>query len=86
VRRVAGGFANVLEASGSGAALEAAFALAEPGAHILLIGDYEHAQAGAPWQLWLHRELEVTSSNASSGHGRRPCVWPASSPRSSIHW
>jgi threonine dehydrogenase-like Zn-dependent dehydrogenase len=71
VRRVVGGgFANILEASGSSAALEAAFALGAMGGHMLLVGDYAHAQATVPWQRWLHSEYEVMSSNASAG------AWP----------
>jgi len=68
--RTGASFANLLEASGSSVALEAAFALGAPGAHILLIGDYEHTRATVPWQRWLHSEYEVMSSNASAG------AWP----------
>ena len=64
------GFANALEASGSSAALEAAFRLGAQGAHILLLGDYARASATVPWQRWLHREYEVMASNASAG------AWP----------
>lgn len=74
VRRVVGpgraAFANILEASGASAALEAAFALASPGGRILLVGDYATADARVPWQRWLHTELEVVASNASAG------AWP----------
>jgi threonine dehydrogenase-like Zn-dependent dehydrogenase len=64
------GFANVLEASGSSSAVEAAFVLGAMEAHILLVGDYAHATAAVPWQRFLHSEYEVMTSNASAG------AWP----------
>ncbi len=59
-------FANVIEAAGTGKAVSAAFALAAKGGHILMIGDYDKLMADFSWQSFLHRELEIISSNASS--------------------
>lgn len=64
------GFMNIVEASGAGSACAAALELAPRGAHILLIGDYEHARAAFPWMRMIHGELELIGSNASAG------AWP----------
>jgi 2-desacetyl-2-hydroxyethyl bacteriochlorophyllide A dehydrogenase len=59
-------FPNVLEASGSAAALECALHAAAKGGKVLVIGDYGAARAGFPWNHLLHRELELIGSNASA--------------------
>jgi len=64
------GFPNVVEATGSAAAMAAALELAAPGGKVLVIGDYGDARADFPWTLLLHRELELIGSNASAG------AWP----------
>lgn len=63
-------FPNVVEASGSPEAGEAALALAAPGAHALVMGDYDDARAAFPWNHLLHQEIELIGSNASAG------AWP----------
>ena len=65
-RRFGGGFANVLEASGSAAGMEAALALCARGGRLLVLGDYRKATAGFPWNDLLHRELTLIGSNASA--------------------
>lgn len=60
-------FSLVIEASGSAAAMDASPELAERGGRILVIGDYAQACSGFPWNLILHRELELIGSNASAG-------------------
>jgi threonine dehydrogenase-like Zn-dependent dehydrogenase len=63
-------FANVIEASGSPAALAVSLEVAGQGGKIAVIGDYGAAQAGFAWNRILHRELELIGSNASAG------AWP----------
>jgi threonine dehydrogenase-like Zn-dependent dehydrogenase len=60
-------FANVIEASGSPAALALALDVAAQGARILAVGDYGAGRAGFAWNQLLHRELELIGSNASAG-------------------
>jgi threonine dehydrogenase-like Zn-dependent dehydrogenase len=64
------GFVNVVEASGSAVAMQAALDLASPGGKVLLVGDYGEARADFPWNLLLHHELQIIGSNASAG------AWP----------
>ena len=61
---------NVVEASGSAAALRAAIEIACAGAKILVLGDYDDARADFPWERVLHRELSIIGSNASA------LAWP----------
>ncbi|OPZ26968.1 MAG: D-arabitol-phosphate dehydrogenase [Lentisphaerae bacterium ADurb.BinA184] len=63
-------FLNVVEASGSAAAIEAALDAAARGGKVLVLGDYADAQATFRWNHLLHRELELIGSNASAG------AWP----------
>ena len=71
ISRMAGrSFPNVIEASGSAAAMEAALELATPGGKVLVLGDYGDARAAFAWNRLLHRELELIGSNASAG------AWP----------
>ena len=60
-------FSNIIEASGTGTALESAVQLAARNAHILMIGDYDRAKADIPLQKFLHLELELIASNAGIG-------------------
>ena len=60
-------FPNVIEASGSAAAMKACLSLGEPCAHILMLGDYGEAKADFPWLHMLHKEYEIIGSNASAG-------------------
>jgi len=60
-------FPNVIEASGSAAAMNACLDLAGRGGKVLVIGDYGVARADFPWNRLLHRELELAGSNASAG-------------------
>ena len=64
------GFAHVIEASGSAAAMEAALDAADRGGKLLVIGDYAEAAARFKWNTLLHKELELIGSNASAG------AWP----------
>jgi threonine dehydrogenase-like Zn-dependent dehydrogenase len=57
---------NVVEASGSAAALQAAMDVATLGGKILVIGDYGQSRAEFPWNRLLHKELELIGSNASA--------------------
>lgn len=57
----------VIEASGSGAALEAAVALAGRQARVLVIGDYGQSRANFHISMLQHREMELLGSNASAG-------------------
>jgi threonine dehydrogenase-like Zn-dependent dehydrogenase len=63
-------FANLVEASGSPAALQALLDAAPREGKILIIGDYAAGRADFPWNRLLHRELELIGSNASQG------AWP----------
>jgi threonine dehydrogenase-like Zn-dependent dehydrogenase len=60
-------FANVVEASGAPAAMQAALQVAARAAKILLIGDYGPNRADFPWNRILLGELELIGSNASAG-------------------
>jgi 2-desacetyl-2-hydroxyethyl bacteriochlorophyllide A dehydrogenase len=60
-------FPNVIEASGSAAAMPACLDLAGRGGKVLMMGDYGPACAGFPWNRLLHRELALIGSNASAG-------------------
>ncbi len=60
-------YANVIEASGSPAALAVALDLAAKEGKVLIVGDYETSRADFPWNHMLHRELELIGSNASAG-------------------
>jgi threonine dehydrogenase-like Zn-dependent dehydrogenase len=64
------GFGSVIEASGSAQAMESALKLATVGGKVLVMGDYAQARADFPWDLLLHRELELIGTNASAG------AWP----------
>ena len=61
---------NVIEASGSPAAVSTALRVAAPQGKVLVIGDYGHGRADFSWNRLLHRELELIGSNASAG------AWP----------
>jgi len=65
------GFSSVVEASGAPIALEGAFEAATPNGTVLVIGDYDYAQATFVWNDLVHRELTLVGSNASAG------AWPA---------
>jgi len=60
-------FTNIIEASGSAAALQVSLDVAAETGKILLIGDYAENRAGFRWNLMLHRQLELIGSNASAG-------------------
>lgn len=61
-----GEFPYLVEASGSPEALAWALYLAPQGGRILVLGDYDQAQASFIWNDLLHRELELVGSNASA--------------------
>ncbi|HUW58151.1 MAG TPA: zinc-binding dehydrogenase [Planctomycetota bacterium] len=61
-----GGFPNVIEASGSSAAADAAVVLAAPGGKVLLVGDYGDARADFAWNRVLLGEIELIGTNASA--------------------
>jgi threonine dehydrogenase-like Zn-dependent dehydrogenase len=63
-------FPNVVEASGSSRAMDAALDVAAPGGRIVAIGDYGTHRADFPWNRLLLGELELIGSNASAG------AWP----------
>jgi threonine dehydrogenase-like Zn-dependent dehydrogenase len=63
-------FPNAIEAAGSGAAAQACLDAAAHEGRVLVIGEYERARAGFPWERVLIGELEIIGSNASSG------AWP----------
>ena len=65
-----GRFPSVIEASGSVAAMEAAFEMAANRGRVLLLGDYGQGRASFRWIDLLVRELELIGSNASAG------AWP----------
>jgi threonine dehydrogenase-like Zn-dependent dehydrogenase len=67
VATVPRGFARVIEASGSAAAMAEAMQCAARDARILVIGDYGDARAGFRWNDLLHRELTLIGSAASAG-------------------
>lgn len=57
----------VIEASGSGSAVQAAIDTAAREAKILVLGDYGSSRAGFPWNQLLHKEVELIGSNAGEG-------------------
>lgn len=63
-------FPNIIEASGSAGAAEAAVALAAPRGNVLILGDYGGGRAAFAWNDILHRELRIVGSNAGAG------AWP----------
>ncbi|MBN1138823.1 MAG: zinc-binding dehydrogenase [Anaerolineae bacterium] len=65
-----GRFPNVIEASGSAQALQAALDLVSPGGRVLVVGDYDEARADFAWNHLLHNEIELIGSCASAG------AWP----------
>jgi (R,R)-butanediol dehydrogenase/meso-butanediol dehydrogenase/diacetyl reductase len=64
-------FFNVIEASGSPAAMHATLEVAAITGKILVIGDYCEGRADFPWNRILHHELELIGSNASAGGWNR---------------
>ncbi len=69
-KRCGARFANVIESSGSAAALKASIELVQTAGKILVIGDYGTSCADFPWNDLLHQEMELIGSNASAG------AWP----------
>lgn len=63
-------FPLVVEASGSGAAMNACLDWVRPCGQILVLGDYGPARADFAWNTLLHQEIELVGSNASAG------AWP----------
>jgi len=59
-------FPNVIEASGSAAAIRTALKLASRAGKVLVVGDYKQAAAEFLWNHLLHNELEIIGSNASA--------------------
>ena len=59
-------FPNVIEASGSASAANAAIALAARGGKVLILGDYGDAPSRFSWNEILHREIQISGSNASA--------------------
>jgi threonine dehydrogenase-like Zn-dependent dehydrogenase len=64
--RLGQSFPNIVEASGSGAAANAAIGLAGKNARIVLVGDYKKARADFTWNRVLLGELEVVGSNTGA--------------------
>jgi len=62
-----GAFPCIVEASGSAKGLDNALQLIARQGQLLLIGDYKAARADFPWNLLIHREIELIGSNASAG-------------------
>jgi alcohol dehydrogenase len=62
-----GPFRAIVETSGSEIGLRTALQLITRGGQIILVGDYGRARADFPWNLMIHRELELVGSNASAG-------------------
>lgn len=60
-------FANVIEASGSAAALSAGIKLAAAGGKVLVVGDYKDSRADFQWNTVLHKELEIIGSSTGAG-------------------
>lgn len=77
-------FPNIIEASGADDALVAAWQIAAPGAHLLLVGDHGAGRADFTWNSLLHRELELIGSNASAG-AWDPAVQLATSGKLPLH-
>jgi 2-desacetyl-2-hydroxyethyl bacteriochlorophyllide A dehydrogenase len=65
-------FPNVIETSGSDAAIRASLHLVASCGRIVILGDYDDAQADFQWNYLLHQEIELVGSNASAG------AWPES--------
>ena len=63
-------FPTVIEASGSGRAIDAAVELVRPCGKVLVLGDYAAARASFQWNDVLEREITMIGSNASAG------AWP----------
>jgi threonine dehydrogenase-like Zn-dependent dehydrogenase len=63
-------FSTTVEASGSAKGMRTALNAAVLGGKVLVIGDYGEARADFPWNLLLHRELQIIGSNASED------AWP----------
>jgi threonine dehydrogenase-like Zn-dependent dehydrogenase len=63
-------FPNVIEASGSPAAIHAALGVTAHGGKILVLGDYGAGRASFAWNRILLSEFELIGSNASAG------AWP----------
>jgi L-iditol 2-dehydrogenase len=59
-------FPNIIEASGSSAAMKACLELAGKEGKVLVIGDYGSGRAEFPWNRLLHREWELIGSSASA--------------------
>jgi L-iditol 2-dehydrogenase len=57
----------IVEASGSADGLQNALGLIAREGQLLLIGDYRATRADFPWNLIVHRELQLIGSNASAG-------------------
>ncbi len=71
ILRAHGGlFPNVIEASGSLAAMHMALELAAACGRVLMLGDQKEGRADFPWDHIRQREIEVIGSNASAG------AWP----------
>jgi 2-desacetyl-2-hydroxyethyl bacteriochlorophyllide A dehydrogenase len=64
--RHAAGFGYIIEATGSGAALDAAVEVTSTNGKVLVMGDYGAARASFRWIDLLHRELALIGSNASA--------------------
>ena len=60
-------FPTVIEASGSGPAMDASMELVAREGKVLLVGDYGGACATIPWNLVLWSEINLIGSNASAG-------------------
>jgi len=60
-------FGQVIEASGSPAALALALNVSAREGKVLVVGDYGDSRAGFAWNHLLHRELEVIGTCASAG-------------------
>jgi 2-desacetyl-2-hydroxyethyl bacteriochlorophyllide A dehydrogenase len=65
-------FPNVIEASGSNAAMRASLRLVASRGRIVIMGDYDDARANFQWNYLLHQEIELAGSNASAK------AWPES--------
>ena len=72
IRQVCGErwFSNVVEASGSHAALRAAMELVAVQGRVLVVGDYGGARADFEWDHLLHQEIELIGSCGGGG------AWP----------
>ncbi len=63
-------FPVVIEASGSGKAMDASLAIAAKQGKVLEVGDYGDTCPATPWNQMLWREVTLIGSNASAG------AWP----------